>query len=219
LIGIGSNRSAVGTVIELYGARGTMIREVRAGESYGVSNSLSQIFGLGVHYTIQSLIIKWSSGAASTYIDIDANQLLIISESGCHPINVILSTNGNTTLCQGYDVELSIETNASSTIQWSDGSNNKLVIVTAAGEYIVTVTDLGGCRTVSRTIVVKENPLECLDPCEDNFVIHGFVNDDSFRAETFIKSNATTSDVEFHAQSFIELDTGIKVVATTTFLA
>jgi len=58
--------------------------------------------------------------------------------------------------------------------------------VTAAGEYIVTVTDPGGYRTVSRIIVVKENPLECLDPCEDNFVIHGFVNDDSFRAETFI---------------------------------
>jgi len=98
LIGTSSNRSAVGTVIELHGAWGTMIREVRAGESYGVSNSLSQIFGLGVHYTIQSLIIKWPSGVVSTYTDIDANQLLTISESGCHPINIILSTNGNTTL-------------------------------------------------------------------------------------------------------------------------
>ena len=40
LEGVQSNRSAVGARLELKGAWGPQIREVRAGESYGINNSI-----------------------------------------------------------------------------------------------------------------------------------------------------------------------------------
>ena len=47
LIGIESNRDGVGARIEIYGDWGIQVREIRAGESYGIMNSMTAHFGLG----------------------------------------------------------------------------------------------------------------------------------------------------------------------------
>ena len=82
LEGVESNRSALGARLELKGAWGTQIREVRAGESYGINNSMTQHFGLGTADTIESLTIRWPSGHVDTAMNPAINQVVHIIE-GC----------------------------------------------------------------------------------------------------------------------------------------
>jgi ASPIC and UnbV. len=52
-----SNRSGVGAKIQLYSALGVQTREVRSGESYGISNSLQIHFGLGTWTAYDSVVV------------------------------------------------------------------------------------------------------------------------------------------------------------------
>lgn len=62
LTGVTSNASAVGARIELHGEWGIMVREVRAGEAYGIHNSLTRHFGLGQADAIDRVVVRWPSG-------------------------------------------------------------------------------------------------------------------------------------------------------------
>lgn len=82
LTGVESNRSAIGAVIQITGSWGTQTREIRAGESYGISHSLTEHFGLGADETVETMTITWPSGTVDVIEDIDGNQTVNISE-GC----------------------------------------------------------------------------------------------------------------------------------------
>lgn len=219
LIGTTSNRSAIGAVIELHGEWGIMVREIRAGEGYGITHSTVQHFGLGEYFEIDELLIKWPSGQESSYADILPNQSITIPETGCQPINVELSSSGKTVLCASESVELSIGSSGTNSVEWSTGSTADMITVSAGGEYNVTVSSPSGCRSVSRTISIVVDPLTCMDPCETNLVLHGTIASENFKAETYISSDALVSNVEFHANTFIKLNKGFEVVANDTFLA
>lgn len=221
LIGTVSNASAVGAVIELHGAWGTMIREVRAGESYGITHSFVQHFGLGTHYDIDKLVIKWPLGTESVYEDILPNQTLTIPETGCDPINVELASNGKTTLCPVETVDLQIDIPSGASAMWSDGSTSNTITVSSPGDYNVTVTAPNGCQSVSRTISIKMNAVDCLDPCEDNYIFYGTTSPDIYSVRQFIKSEALVNqgNVEFKANDFITMNSGFEVSTNATFLA
>ena len=93
LEGVESNRSGVGARVELNGAWGTQIREVRAGESYGIHNSMTRHFGLGQADAIDSLVIHWPSGHTDTAMNPDINQTVHIIE-GC-PTEYYPDTDGD----------------------------------------------------------------------------------------------------------------------------
>lgn len=83
LQGTQSNRSAVGARITIKAKGETQIREVRAGESYGISNSLTQTIGLGTNTQIDQIQILWPSGV-KTLIDNPAiDQFMNITEPIC----------------------------------------------------------------------------------------------------------------------------------------
>ncbi len=82
LHGIESNRGAVGAVVELNGAWGTQLRSIRAGESYGISNSSLIHFGIGTEETIDSLVIHWPAGGTDTVMNPPINEKVDITE-GC----------------------------------------------------------------------------------------------------------------------------------------
>ncbi|MCX4242459.1 FG-GAP-like repeat-containing protein [Paraliomyxa miuraensis] len=69
LTGVESNVEAVGARVELHGPWGIMVREVRAGEGYGVVNSFTTHFGLGAHTAIDSVVVRWPSGHVDTSND------------------------------------------------------------------------------------------------------------------------------------------------------
>jgi enediyne biosynthesis protein E4 len=79
VIGVHSNRSAIGTrVIAHYGNR-TQIQEVLAQSSFYSSNDPRLHFGLGAE-TAVNLIIRWTNGGTETIQNIAANQLVTIRE-------------------------------------------------------------------------------------------------------------------------------------------
>jgi hypothetical protein len=83
LVGSKSNRSAVGAKITIKVGGQTMIREVRAGESYGLSNTLTQVFGLGNNTKIDELSIRWPSGLVEKKTVGQLNSFLTFYEPNC----------------------------------------------------------------------------------------------------------------------------------------
>lgn len=83
LTGVESNVEAVGARVELHGAWGVMVREVRAGEGYGVVNSFTTHFGLGTNTTIDSVVVRWPSGHVDTSNDPDALNEQVHIVEGC----------------------------------------------------------------------------------------------------------------------------------------
>lgn len=83
LTGVTSNAGGVGARIELHGEWGVMVREIRAGESYGITNSFIKHFGLGAATTIDSIVVRWPSGQVDTAENPDVlNETVHIIE-GC----------------------------------------------------------------------------------------------------------------------------------------
>jgi hypothetical protein len=80
LEGVESNRNGIGARVEIYGAWGMQIREVRSGESYGTQNSLTTHFGLGDETTIDQIIIRWPSGIVDLIEAPDSNTTINILE-------------------------------------------------------------------------------------------------------------------------------------------
>jgi MYXO-CTERM domain-containing protein len=93
LTGVESNRSAVGAMVELHGEWGVQRREVRAGESYGIVNSLTRHFGIGEAMAIDSVVINWPSGHVDTVVAPGIDQTIHITE-GC-PDTFYADTDGD----------------------------------------------------------------------------------------------------------------------------
>ena len=75
-----SNPNAIGARLELHGAWGVQLREVRAGEGYGVQNSLTKVFGVGSSTSISKLVVRWPSGITEEVLAPDVDQFLALRE-------------------------------------------------------------------------------------------------------------------------------------------
>lgn len=80
LTGPDGNKNGIGAKLELYGDWGKQIREVRSGESYSITNSFTQHFGLGTASTIEQLIVRWPSGTVDVVCDPSINGTLFLTE-------------------------------------------------------------------------------------------------------------------------------------------
>jgi hypothetical protein len=80
LIGSSSNRSAIGTRIEVHRGDAVSIQEVNGGSGFLSQNSMIVQFGLGAAPQIDRVDVFWPSGYSTTLHDVQANQLLVIEE-------------------------------------------------------------------------------------------------------------------------------------------
>jgi hypothetical protein len=80
LVGIKSNRDAMGARLKLTTGRLTQIREIAGGGSYLSQSDLRAHFGVGAATKIEKLEITWPSGAQQTFTDFPANQFYSIQE-------------------------------------------------------------------------------------------------------------------------------------------
>lgn len=96
LEGVNSNINGIGARVEIYGAWGKQIREVRAGESYGTQNSLITHFGIANATSIDKIIVRWPSGAADEIINPNINEKLSITEGDnvLSARNIVINTFG-----------------------------------------------------------------------------------------------------------------------------
>lgn len=175
-----SNRSAIGSVVRLYGPWGQQVREVRAGESYGISNSLQCHFGLGINTDIDSVVIDWpSSGIHQVITNPIADQFLTVIENECIAPETVITSSGETVLCAGQSLDLDGPTGSGFTYLWSNGATTPSISVTTPGTYMVHVTAPNGCDAVSASLLVEVSPDETptvsatgdLEFCEGESVI------------------------------------------------
>lgn len=192
-----SNRSAVGAVVRLYGSWGVQVREVRAGELYGVTNSLQQHFGLAQNTSIDSVVVDWPvSGIHQVISNPAPNQFLTIIENQCVAPEAIITSSGPTVICAGQDLTLDAPTGAGYIYEWSTGETTASILVNTPGTYMVSVDDGNGCNSVSPALVVEVSPDETptvtaggdLEFCEG-----GAVTLTSSSASSYTWSNQETS--------------------------
>jgi hypothetical protein len=81
LVGVKSNRDAVGARISIKVNGKPQMREVVLGDGYGSENSLRQHFGLGNATSVDELTVKWpASGTVQTFKNIPGNRIIEITE-------------------------------------------------------------------------------------------------------------------------------------------
>lgn len=82
LTGVMSNATGAGARVELTTATGTQIREVRAGQGYGITVSPVRHFGLGTEEAVETLVVRWPSGTVDTIPNPPINGQIHVIE-GC----------------------------------------------------------------------------------------------------------------------------------------
>lgn len=136
LTGRQSNRDGIGARAELYGPWGVQVREVRAGESYGIQHSFDLHFGLGTATAADSLVIRWPSGARDVLCAPAINTRHRIAE-GCLPFCGSGLYTAEALLCPGDSVAFAGD--------WLHDS----------GQYVHTFPAAGGCdSTVTLSVSV-----------------------------------------------------------------
>ena len=98
LQGIESNRNGIGARVEIYGAWGKQIREVRSGQGFSHMSSLNTHFGIGTANAIEKVVVRWPSGTVDTIMNPSSNQALTVVE-GSFPLAVNQVANG---VCSVY---------------------------------------------------------------------------------------------------------------------
>ncbi len=78
--GVQSNKNGIGARVEIYGAWGKQIRDVRSGEGFEFMSSLNTHFGIGTATAIEKVIIKWPSGKVDEILNPAINQTLVVLE-------------------------------------------------------------------------------------------------------------------------------------------
>jgi enediyne biosynthesis protein E4 len=82
LIGVKSNRAALGAVVTLEQGSDKHEKEVRSGDGYISQSDLRLHFGLGSSTRAQKIVIRWPSGLVETLSDLPANQYYVVREGG-----------------------------------------------------------------------------------------------------------------------------------------
>jgi enediyne biosynthesis protein E4 len=80
LIGVKSNRAALGAVVTLEQGNDKREKEVRSGDGYISQSDLRLHFGLGKAENAEKFVIRWPSGLVETFSDLPANHYYVIRE-------------------------------------------------------------------------------------------------------------------------------------------
>ena len=154
LQGIESNSDAVGAQVAIYGAWGVQLRDVRAGESYGITCSTHPHFGLGSADMIDSAVVHFPSGFTVTLENPAIDTYHNVIEAPCQLGAFDLALEGASVLCPGETSTLTAPGGFSS-YAWSNGAEGDAVTVGETGNYTVLVYDADGCAGISNPIAIE----------------------------------------------------------------
>jgi hypothetical protein len=159
LKGDSSNANGVGARLELYGSWGKQIREIRAGESYGISLSHTAHFGTGSETIIDSVIIRWPSGIIDVIENPLIDQLNIVHEGGCVYQPIELMGEECRIVCEGDSTVIEAPAEFTNFL-WSNGDTSRSITVREPGVYYVRMENSAGCsvHTLPVTILGPDAP-------------------------------------------------------------
>lgn len=159
LEGIESNMDAVGAKVTITGEFGTQVREVRSGESYGITNTFVCHFGLGSATSIENVTIQWPSGLVTEMTNPEIDTHHSVLEAPC--MTSVASSASTLELCPGETATIQVDGDFVS-VEWSNGSFGNVLEVMEEGNYSAVVYDANGCAAVtdiySIDVVTSETP-------------------------------------------------------------
>ncbi len=142
--------------------------------------------------------------------DIDASESFSLNCTPCaNPPTPIITSNGNTTFCDGGNVTLDAGTFTS--YSWSNGATTQTITVASSGICGVTVTDANTCTgTASITVSINPNPTPVITSIgSTTFCDGGSVMLDAGTFISYSWSNGATT------QTIITTIGGIYIVTVT----
>ncbi len=93
LQGTTSNLNGIGARVEIYGAWGKQIRDVRAGVGFRYMGTLNAHFGIGAATQIDSVRVLWPSGNNDVICNPNSNSVLHIIENAAPVATAVFSAN------------------------------------------------------------------------------------------------------------------------------
>ncbi len=153
LAGTHCNASAVGSRLYLYGDWGMQTREVHAGEGYGITNSLSQHFGVGAATVADSLVVIWPCGMKEVFSDVVTNVAYYLEEGMCLTQLMHLDA-GPFTQCLVEQFDISAPDGFASYL-WNTGDTTQELKIFQPGTYHVSMTDDSGCTWIAGPVSVS----------------------------------------------------------------
>ena len=145
-----SNKSGVGARVIIYGPWGTQTRDVKAGESYSISNSLNVHFGLAQWDQIDKVEVHWPSGEIDIHRNITADQFYLLNEGSC--ISPVKKAEQKRLMCEDETIELR---STSSSAVWQDEFVGQDYAVDEEGVYFSVVEDFG-CLQLGESNYIRE---------------------------------------------------------------
>jgi hypothetical protein len=115
---------------------------------------------------------QWSNGATTPSITVNASGTYTATASinGCSSTSSgtavtvnpapagSISASGNTTFCEGGNVQLSVSTAPGNSILWSNGATTSSITVNTSGTYSAQITSPAGCTITTNSITVTVKP-------------------------------------------------------------
>ncbi|MBP6641700.1 MAG: VCBS repeat-containing protein [Flavobacteriales bacterium] len=158
LIGTVSNRDAVGARVTITGPWGSQVREVKAGESYGMVTTFACSFGLGAATQVPTVTITWPSGLVETFNDLDADATITVIEGECISPVAVITPASEPLLCGNGDA-LELSANEGFNYLWSNGATTQTISIDEPGNYSVTIDDGTDCAG-NTSLFVAQRPDE-----------------------------------------------------------
>lgn len=153
LQGVTSNLDAVGSRVSLYGPWGVQVREIRAGESYGMTCTHHVHFGIGAAQAVDSAVVRFPGGMEQLWVAPAVDTFHHVVEAPCTLAAFDLLPSGDLSLCPGASVDLTPSISGSA-YHWNTGDDSATLTADAPGYYTVRVTDAEGCVGLSEPIRV-----------------------------------------------------------------
>ncbi|MEX0274400.1 MAG: Ig-like domain-containing protein, partial [Flavobacteriaceae bacterium] len=205
LEGTDSNINGIGARVEVHGAWGIQIRDVRSGEGYGLMNSFTQHFGIGPSTQIDKVVVHWPSGNTDEILNPDPNQFLKIKENMPIPVVGVSLDRTDITLEVGQITNLAASvapsnaTNAN--ISWSSNNTDVVTVdthgeITAVGQGTATITvtteDGNFTATANITVIVPVIGVS-ISPTSDTLEVGQTTN----LTATVEPANANNTDISW----------------------
>jgi hypothetical protein len=80
LVGVKSNRAALGALVTLVQGGDNYAKEVRSGDGFISQSDLRLHFGLGASSQAEKVVVRWPSGQVETLSHLPANQFYVVHE-------------------------------------------------------------------------------------------------------------------------------------------
>lgn len=80
LVGVASDRDALGTSVRVTTGEHTRLRQLTAGDGFQVSNQRQLVFGLGASQRIDLLDVRWPSGLEQQFHDVPTDSQILLVE-------------------------------------------------------------------------------------------------------------------------------------------